>query len=188
MRSKISDVIANDIVNLTTTNDTYLYELSNMQSFVDTDLASSDAEVPKISKIKILIELGCTSPFAARVIMAQTAGAITSGSQATQHNLLEALDVACNDDIGFEPMTKIKQSQARMIYYNSSASHTWHMLNFEINLSPKLINLINREAQTERSQDLTACVILQGITTQSVGITWTISYEYKNIAKNISIR
>lgn len=186
--NKINDNVQSDFVTMTSGNLTYVISLENLSSYIDAYLSVGDAETAKVHKLKISVDCYSIAPFAARALVAQTAGAISSAAQSTQRNLSAALDVACNDVLAFEAVTPLKTSRIKTSLHDGSNIISYHTINFEITMNPKLINLMNKESQTERLQSLYFVLVVQGTMAESVAITQGFSWEYRNISKQISIR
>jgi len=161
---------------------------TDLSSVVDGLADDVYAEKARISKCKIHAQFNGTTPFIGTVYLLQTAGTFTAGAYTSTYKIESVLADAVDDEVGLLPLFQPKASHYVMTYDNGGPVQ-WHQLSFVGNLPKKVINLLNKETQTEREQELLFGAVVQTeLSGEYVTLTMFLEIEYANVSKTITIR
>lgn len=141
----------------------------------------------KVSKIDIHIRMygsGGNNPFTVTPCFVQTAGVVTENDDVDALIVGEVLDVCIDDVFGF-----VQQQTRCSRRVRGSTTAIQQGVEFTLSVPPHLVNLLNKETETERLQDLHAVVIGHRNTANDVIDVQTITeVHYTEERKTLTIR
>jgi hypothetical protein len=107
----------------------------------------------------------------------------------TTDDIGQAIAAMCSDEAGFQILRKPTSSRYFMSYYNGSVASRITKLAVRIQIPKKILNLLNKETQTERLQDLNLVVLVRTPYSGSTVYVECNGYvKYTETAKQITIR
>lgn len=163
-----------------------------MTSLVE-DITPNDGEYAHITKMRVylrLYSLNLTSPYLACPVVVQTAGTFTDtvDQNLNPPTYYMSLDGAISDEFGFQKLQEAKASG--IINITDDGGNELHQtMNFILNIPQNVIRLLNKEANTERLQDVYLGLVGIAIaSTASFAYNLIIETEYVLKSKGITIR
>jgi hypothetical protein len=147
-----------------------------------------DGMSAKVKKFVIPWAFHCPDAFFnGSLVWVQTAGTITQAGNIGYEEIDQIIAAQCDDEFGFEIARNIS---ARFIPHNDfDANIMYYGVSGQTVVPQRILNLLNKETQTERSQSTFLCFVLQ--TSQaSKNLYYRMGsvIDYTLTAKNISIR
>jgi hypothetical protein len=164
-------------------------DLQNLHSLMDS-IAADDGVRPHASRIRYQILVTSPSPFWAQLIALQTNGNITDVVDIVPSTLDDLIEPMTDDVFGYQKLTESKLS----IKSPTLAAGTVHAVNnfccrLVGNLPGNLLQLLNKETETERLQTLSLALVGKAYTNDQVISFWgCLEVEFVQIAKKIVLR
>jgi hypothetical protein len=170
-------------------NEGFTYNLQNLHSNIDS-LPVGDGEMAQIENYKVSMRVTSNVlAFAIKPFIIQTAGTFTSQSNLSERRVHTMLDGSIDDEFGYQPTAAARMSVAMPIDQGHVApSLRISGAEFEFTLPKRVIQLLNKETQTERMQTLYLGVIGIGPNGYSIVIRNFIEIRYIIVAKGLVIR
>jgi hypothetical protein len=173
-------------LSITQTSDKGFVELiQDLHAMVET-ISGTDGVQIKVDSVTIGVRLDEDSDdsFTVLPVVVQTAGNLTSQTDLASSKISELINSSCDDVFGYYALGNVRISRSHpTIGTNSQKVET------TVQLPQHLVNLLNKETETERLQSL--IVALVGKTFQNnvnlEGQCWIV-VEYHEFRKNIVIR
>lgn len=157
---------------------------------INTGLLSGDGVSVVIDEITIklhLTQIASNETFVIIPFIAQTAGTLTTTSGLANDQITEVIDGVCDDEFGLELLhNDFIMSRVGERDFDSDTHH--QVLSYSTKVPKRLLNLINKEQQTERLQNIYFGLHL--VAHQNVSIAGNIwrQYKYRERIKGITIR
>lgn len=161
---------------------------SNLSTTLDS-LPDADGKRAIVKSYKILVQLYSYGAFNVTPAVVQTAGTLTEGLAASNLSKInELLDDRIDDDLGYQILSQTRQGIPVMSVWNGASFFYHYRCSLIIDIPKKIINLLNKESQTERLQELLCVLCVQLTASQTLYIQKTEVIEFIETAKTITIR
>jgi hypothetical protein len=147
-------------------------------------LAADDGEVALVSSLKGAFEVnGSSADCAAWVglIALQTAGTVADINDVTDNILPDILDSVTDDVFGYQALGNIVHPRLRFETATPVAT-----INFSLN--GRLLNLLNKETETERLQSLYLIVVGSHLDQEALSFEGHYEITYRVVRKSITFR
>jgi hypothetical protein len=153
-------------------------------------LTGADGQKAKILAVNVTHRCYSEENFAIMPLIIQTAGTITDSVAIAQPTQDVGLDSAIDDVFGYQPLSKFLRTSRRVPTRDAqAAAGTEHALQFAYTIPGNILQILNKELETERLQDL--YVVLHGFhfaNSQTINIHTNIELLFVNIRKNVNLR
>lgn len=151
-------------------------------------IASDDAKKVKVSRIRCTLRIYSTTVeenFSILPVIVQTNGTLADGVNLGSNNVSDFIDTQCNDEFGFQEIGNMRVAKHMP---DATTAHLW-VVETAFDIPKNIINILNKEHQTERLQSLILAFLGKG---QSTSFTLEaishLEVFYDFTAKGIIIR
>jgi hypothetical protein len=156
-------------------------------------IVGEDADRAFVKSIEVEVDMYHMGPavvqFAAALALVQSAGSMSYGPFATVNIIDDLVDDMSDDSIGFRLFQLPHMSRFVLGWYTTADVYLtkWTC---KIQIPKDIINLLNKEVETERLQPVYLVVLLPEVNGDSKAVyaTWSIKVEYVEQSKGITIR
>jgi hypothetical protein len=150
-----------------------------------------DGYQPKVTEIRSHIRIyskhvTASFPFLVCPVIVQTAGNLVDNDNETVTTVAKAIDDNCDDVVGCYPFDP--KVSKRLPTGNNSQPLEACGCEFTLVVPPHLIQLINKELETERLQELYTALVGVGTSAQTLVVHYYTVVKYVQVRKNIIIR
>jgi hypothetical protein len=158
------------------------YLLASLQSVVE-GIETGDGIHIEVKNIRLMFRLNKSSHITAVPVVCQTAGNCLDQTDLAQRKIQDLLDQSIDDVFGFEMISPVRTSRSK-----PDASN-YFKIEVTIDLPQRYVQLLNKETETERLQDLYIAIV--GIvqnTTGDLSIYMGADISYTETRKTITFR
>jgi hypothetical protein len=155
----------------------------NLHTHIETILGV-DGSRPLIKRIVFHIRMYADDHFMSRFLAVQTAGTVSDNDNATPALTAVMIAANCDDVFSFIPLGPMRMSRR----IPSTVASDNRASEFTIVLPQHLIQLLNKEVETERLQDLKLVAVGRSTNGTVITIEYGIEVEFIEVRRNITIR
>ena len=161
--------------------------LIDLSAIVDTIGALNGAKI-NVKKIRIHLRIYSEETFIYQPLVVQTAGAWTADVTSANYIVDKILDENIDDVFGYQPLTDTKVS--RRVPTDVQTDDTGRITGSEITieLPGSILQILNKEAETERLQNLLFGVVGRTNVVQTIKLRLFVAYEYTIVRKKLILR
>ena len=157
-------------------------------------IATATAGFPNVKKMTLRIRCfrnnpANTSLWAVIPVIVQTDGTFTSTTDLATSEINSALDSAINDVFGFQKLQNVRV--CKVINVTDDGGVGWNQeVQINMDLPRNILNLLNKQNQTERLQDIYLGLLMKNGNDAAAVVTTAgfVEYIYEEKAKSITIR
>jgi hypothetical protein len=149
-------------------------------------LLTLDGQKPKVSRISCRLFAHSDYSFNVRAFLVQTAGTIIEDDAITQTEVSEIIDAMCDEPFGFRELGENQYTKRIPSNDSTSSQGKENGLTRLIEIPQDIIQLVNKEIETVRLQDIQ--ILLIGSSTadsQVIDFFDSITIYYTSVAKGI---
>jgi hypothetical protein len=149
-------------------------------------VVAADGQTMRISRMVMhyRAHLAATNFFTAQAVLVQTAGTLSDTTDIADGSPIDtALDQACDDVLGYTKLGKL--AVPRFAPVNGT---TQLEIVRSVPFPQGIIQLLNKELETERLQDLYLALVFFGCTNAAHYVSMDIEVDYTTVRKTISLR
>lgn len=153
---------------------------SSLQTVV-ASLTESDGDRCKISSFRVRVSMTCDGGndiFCLQPVVIQTAGTFTDSVAQPGREVSKLIAAAISDVFGYDLLGNLRFSKVMPTGDGTQAALVT-IIETTFNLPPKILNILNKESESERLQDLFVGIVGLGLANQTFYIK--IGYEIKFI-------
>lgn len=173
-----------------TTGQGFCENIQDLHALLDA-LGSSDGQKPRVTKIRVFLRAFTTTdqnPLTAVPIVVQTAGTFTDDVDIAPDDISVMLATVIDDIYGIQIIGQPKCSTLKNISDDTGveAHYIWET---SFDIPRNLLNILNKETETERLQNLILGLV--GIQTSTTGVYVLTAHavvHYTEVRKGITIR
>jgi hypothetical protein len=160
--------------------------LGDLHTIVENLGSASDGIRKKINKFLIHVRMYSNEQFAVQPLAVQTAGTITDTVDLSGHEADQNLDTAIDDLFGFQKLSPNWKQSRKVPHFDATYDFGCE---FTIEIPQHLRNILNKEAETERLQNLYAVLhIIATQNSQVIRLDVLREIEFYGERKNIVLR
>lgn len=164
-------------------NSGYGISIQNLHDLIE-GIRAADGIHMRVSAIRLTVRAYSDAYFSMYPAVVQTAGNFTDSVSLTQANASALFDACIDDVMGYDglfPYMKI----ARRVPTGATDDLG---VEYSVNLSPKILQILNKEVETERLQNLLFAICGFGTINKTVALTTTIEVMYIEQRKQVVLR
>jgi hypothetical protein len=145
-------------------------------------IVSGDGIHIKVSSINIHLRASATNFFTFVPVLVQTTGTLADTLNRSERTVASLIDAACDDVFGYDRIGPLRRARLE------PATSTLMAIQCSIAIPNKALQLLNKETETERLQDLYYAIVGVANNGETVSYSTIVEVNYIEQRRNLVIR